>query len=218
MKPPSKILPTLRPSGVLCIALICSGLIIKLSSAMRSPFLIPPKLSSSSSAGGNGLRSHSHCSNHSAGELPICAFPIIKSSVLLGSFRHLLKSLPSTALFFWERMFSKSHASTGYICTGVAVASSMLCVFNDICKRKSYKLLGSGFKFSLSSPKFLRLARCASSTITHSYCIESNCSQYSSLPLTMIPCEMMPTRRGHLRKSSDGGYLMPFSSTHSLPL
>src|SRR5665647_3150113 len=172
MNPPSKILLILRPSGELCIAFICSGLMINSSSSIRRRLLIPPKLSSSSEECGNGLRSHSHCSIHSVGELPILSLPIIKSSVLFGSFRHLLKSLPSTELFFCDRMLSKSHASIGYICTGVAVASNILCVLNDIFKRKSYKLLGSGFLFSLSSPKFLRLARCASSTITHSYCIE----------------------------------------------
>ena len=82
------------------------------------------------------------------------SFPVIIFKARSGCFRHMLKLLPKTLSFPWDKIFNKSQASIGYNCTGVAVAISMLFVFLDKSNKKLIKLLGSGFWFSLPRPRF----------------------------------------------------------------
>ncbi len=134
---------------------------------------IRPNVRSSSVAGGKGLRIQSTASRLNR---PSDSLPMIRSIARFGFFLHMLRWLPNTLSLAWERMYSKSHASMGYICTGVAVASNILLVFSDMLSRNLMRLLGLGFSFSLPIPRFFLRALCASSTITHSYSIPSRCS------------------------------------------
>ena len=62
----------------------------------------------------------------------------------------------------------RSHASIACICTGVAVAKSMLRVRREMSWINLRRLLGCGASPNSSGARFCRRARCASSTMTHS--------------------------------------------------
>ena len=161
---------------------------------------------SPSLAAGNGFRTYSQLRSASSGFSS--SFPVAALIATLGV-RHRENSSPRTDLPPRDKIFSKSHASTGCSCTGVAVASNILDVRGDRIFRNFNRLFGCGVSSTSESSAsdfgmFLRRARWLSSTITHAYLRDSSESRYDCAPFTMMPCETSASLRGHFEKSRCG--------------
>ena len=168
-----------------------------------------------SERGGKGLRSQSQpWSNPAGGGVR----PSSRSSDARGS-RQRLPGPPSTASEPRASASSRSYASTGCNCTGVAVASSRLFVRGAISCRNRSRLLGRAGAKGRAASRFRRRARCASSRITHSKRMPASNSAASE-PRVIRPVETIPTRRGQRRIDAGPapGCSTPRSSTHCRPV
>ena len=114
---------------------------------------------------------------------------------------------------------SRSYASIGWSCTGVAVASSRLFVRGEISRTNFRRLLGCAVAKARLASRFRRRARCASSRMTHSTRMFAS-QVTASEPRVIRPVETIPTRRGQRRIDSGPapGCSTPCSSTHCPPV